>query len=603
MPLMTHFECSIKRLTVVSWLVVCWSMNVSAESQFFKTGEQRHGADVYQLGEPARAGAIVLDANNGFFDRGVFIADGRRPAPSDSEKALIHAHFTHLVAAEKESLGTAHWYLWIPKAGDVDLVAHWKVPPSDHGVQWEVRLDNDVRKVVAGTSSETTPQKWDLKFSVKQPGRHTISIRKLTDRIAKGTEIHGIRLTGRAIVDASLLRARWRPAAIHTQYSASTCPQTKMWVFESQNISDYGSYSPITTPFGYFGGSFDADRTANGGMNFSMWAARSGAKSAPPLHQMPHLLATGNPQAEFGGFGHEGSGVKIRNWEPLNHHPRSIIQALRMDIDENSRLYSGYVFDDRDNRWVLYAVGRKPNKVTGDRKTGPQDPDWLRMSSFCEIPGPAERERTGDRPRVIRRRGWAYNADRQWHPVDHQTTRSPGTPSNRYIAAAEDGWFVMSTGGMDMFDQKTIEVKQPAPGGLPPYLQSDIAAKLFEYPAEFGKHSAEHIAQTSAQVNYELLDVGENATAVLYYGPQDCLSFVPRDDFHATERKGVIDKVYSMDRVWPAWTKSTPVDKGVSNFTLINLKPDTEYFYRLFVTNNAGKIWSFDAGKFQTKRE
>ena len=71
---------------------------------------------------------------------------------------------------------------------------------------------------------------------------------------------------------------------------------------------------------------------------------------------MPHLLATGNPTAEFSGFGHEGSGVKLRGWEPFAHHPKSVIQALRMEISPEFETYYGYFYDDRTDRWKLYTV-------------------------------------------------------------------------------------------------------------------------------------------------------------------------------------------------------------------------------------------------------
>ncbi len=87
----------------------------------------------------------------------------------------------------------------------------------------------------------------------------------------------------------------------------------------------------MTTRFGYFAGLFNGERKASGGINFSMWAASAHSEKAPALSDMPHLIATGNSLAEFSGFGHEGSGVKIRNWSPLAHQPDSIIQALRVE--------------------------------------------------------------------------------------------------------------------------------------------------------------------------------------------------------------------------------------------------------------------------------
>lgn len=375
---------------------------------------------------------------------------------------------------------------------------------------------------------------------------------------------------------------------------------------ETENISDYDSYSPITTPFGYFGGSLSGNRRAVGNMNFSMWAAGGNAKTAPPLSEMPHLLAVGHPKAEFGGFGHEGSGVKVRNWEPLAHHPKSIIQALRMDVVDGQATYSGYLFDDRVNQWRLYAVGRRPLAKQKRRNVRSPNQDNLRIASFCEIPGPASNERTGDRQRTIRRRGWVMDADGGWHAIDRQTrsVKPNAGPVNQAIAAGKSGWFHMSTGGVEMLDTRQAEVRLPkASPKLPAYLQKDVAAKLFQYPADIGQSSVTSLTSTSATVSYTLASVGHDAQAVLYYGPQDCLSFVARKDFHATERKGVIDQVFSKERTWQASTQAMSVANGENSFSLTGLKPNNTYFYRLLLTNRDGKIWSFDAGHFQSAKE
>lgn len=605
------------------FLCVCIALasrGFAGETQLIDAAEKRHGGSVYFNGQLAQSGVMILDANNGFFDKGVFKAEGKHAAPDAAEKALIHFHYSHLVAAEKQSTGTAHWYLWVAQPGEVRCRVHLNVPATDKGIRWVIQLDGQSRTVTASASGQSTAQKWDLAFDVKRTGKHRVSIRKVSNRSAAKTELHSIRLSGSAIPGSSILRTRWRPAAIHTQYFSSTCPESKMWVMETQNISDYGSYSPITTPFGYFGGSLRGDRTALGNMNFSMWAANSKAKTAPGLSQMPHLLAVGNPNAEFGGFGHEGSGVKVRNWEPLAHHPRSIIQALRMEVADGSVTYSGYLFDDRVNQWVLYAVGRRPQKkakqkaakqkkVNGKAAPSTKRPSVLnnlRIASFCEIPGPASNERTGDRQRVIRRRGWVLDENHDWNPIDRQTRsfKPNAGPVNQYIAADDEGWFVMSTGGLEQFDSRQTEVRPAkSTSQLPAWLQPKVAAQLFEYPAMIGEHSTNNVDSTSAVVDYKVINIGSNAKATLYYGTQDCLSFVGRKEFHATEKKGVIGEIYAADRTWNAAVSGTVGAHGDCQFQLRQLKPGNTYYYRLLLSNDSGKIWSFDAGQFDTLTE
>jgi hypothetical protein len=67
---------------------------------------------------------------------------------------------------------------------------------------------------------------------------------------------------------------------------------------------DLGFYAPITTPFGYYGPTWLADGTVNAGFNFSLWSYGRGQEE-PPIEQLSHLLAIGNRDATFGGFGHE----------------------------------------------------------------------------------------------------------------------------------------------------------------------------------------------------------------------------------------------------------------------------------------------------------
>jgi hypothetical protein len=317
---------------------------------------------------------------------------------------------------------------------------------------------------------------------------------------------------------------------------------------------------------------------------------------------MPHLLAAGHRSAEFGGFGHEGSGVKIRNWEPLAHHPRSIIQALRMDVDNNYSAFSGYLFDERVNRWVLYAVGRRPHATNGRRKPTSLDDITLKVSSFCEIPGPGSRERTGDRPRSIRRRGWVADSKGRWHAIDRQTSgnRQETQPTNKYIDVDDEGWFVMSTGGLEMLERNRTEVRVSRSRELPAYLQPDIAKQLFEYPATIGDSTVTNITSTSADITWQIPDPGPNATATLYYGPQDCLSFVARTNKHATERKGVIDQVFAKDRTWRHSTSPIQINPGAKTFRLKNLSPETTYYFRLFIRNDNGQIWAFNGGRLRS---
>lgn len=364
-----------------------------------------------------------------------------------------------------------------------------------------------------------------------------------------------------------------------------------MWIFESRTTSSGSSYSPMTTNFGYFGASFGANQRAEGGVNFSMWAlSQKGAKGKlPALEQMPHLLATGNPDAEFSGFGHEGSGVKIRNWTPYAHQPESVIQALRVEKNGIYHTYYGYLFDEAKNQWVLYAAGNKvPRRNTKA---------ILRASSFCEVPGPPQVERTGDVERVLDRRGWFVDATGQIFPVDRMTTKARF--QNHGIAISKDHWFRMTTGGVD-FREVSAEVKSGHQHKGLIYLNSDVLEGLYQLPAEIGGSHVTEIESGSATISYQLKSPGRAAKGVVWYGEVDAITFAPRK-FHGTERGRASEKLFGKGRVWDASTDARDLAMGDNRFRLKNLKPDTKYFYRILVENQEGKCWAAQSGSFKAR--
>lgn len=591
------------------------------------SGRDASGEPLAYLAQPAVSQRLSLDANNGFFDHGAFTATGKRTVPSWDSK-YISAHFSALASTPRMPgstgpKGDARWYVWLPATGTLRI----RIDPGDTGRRSQVASDDrwklsiaDQSRIVsvpralgtAGTSNTESGkgvQPSELEFRITRIGAHCLTltdISKSSDQDPRST-IRRVVLSGVPAETGEVLRARWRPAAIHTSYHCSDCPTTKMWVFETESVASQSSYSPMTTAFGYFGASFDGFGRAAGGVNFSMWAASSKSTTLPPLTLMPRLLATGNPNADFSGFGHEGSGVKIRNWEPYAHHPKSVIQALRVETDRDPETglstdtYYGYLFDEATNHWTLYAVGRRPQKLR--RGADPGSETKLRVASFCEVPGPPDRQRTGDQVRTIRRRGWFWGETGKWHRVDCQTLGGLKSPwTSRSIGSTADGWLTMSTGGIEMRRPKTRVClsRQSASEELPLYLQPDRVAGLSVLPVRFSSHGAKAISSTAATVSYEFVDAGSNATATLHYGRADCLTFAPRT-LHGTERKGLSRELFSEQRSWESQSKNQHVDARQIEFQLHDLEPGTEYFYRVLITNEQGKSWDFESGNFSTQ--
>lgn len=541
-------------------------------------------SEIYFQGEPATR-EIRLTASNGFFTSGSFQAIGESEAPAD-EKTLIRQHFEALIPKSEDADASARWHVWSEADQLLDVTVRFQIPPDTQTTKWLLTVGEHAEQfsVIASRSAEGESISID-RISIAA-GKTPVTLKRIA---GNGTpQITGIDLN--LDQPARLLRTRWRPAAVHTSYSASTCPVAKLWVFETESLVPESSYSPMTTEFGYFGAGFDVDGRPAGNVNFSMWAASAKSKSAPPLDSVPHLLATGNPDADFSGFGHEGSGVKIRNWSPYLHHPQSVIQALRVETIGNRNFFYGYLFDERVQKWVLFAVGSKP--IAKGKPI-----ESLRLSSFCEIPGPAVRQRSGDTQRIMKRRGWVLDGKQNWHPVDTQHFRTDGHPVSKQIGTTADGWLTMATGGMELV-KPPGEVRLDNPSPRPDYLGPTHLAELFSLPVEFDSKSVTAVTASSATINYQLSDAGPNARATLYYGETDCFTSIQRD-LHGTEHKGVSSQLLANDRTWSHRTASLAVTNNSVQWSL-DLKPGQRYFFRLFVSNDEGKSWDFSSGSFST---
>lgn len=574
---------------------------VNAGPELFAVSAALDRPAVSYFGEAAEGGRITLTAMNGFFDSGAFAAHGASPAPEE-EALFIPKRYESLQVrsggkGRGAAGGSARWHLWTEVAGELEVTAYLTVPAAEVGAVWNVTCYGHSYPVRSRASDGKATQGWKLRIPVGT-GRHTVALAPADAGAAAATKIHRIELGGAVAESAKLLRARWRPAAVHTGYSSSTCDSSSVWVFESKSLNGASCYAPINTPFGYFGTTFDASRKAPRGINFSMWAAGKG-KEAPPVTSMPHLLATGNPDAEFSGFGHEGSGVKLRGWDCLDWNPTSVIQALRIERRGPYDFYYGYFYHQPQQRWILHAAGARPPR----RPNAP--PEFSRVTAFTEVPGPPDRQRTGDVERQVARRGWFLDSEGEWHVADVHSCKDKEAASSRRIGSrsGEEGWHLSLMGGMEIVDgPQELALKAPAPVTLPEYLQPEKSKQLFKLPVRFTEHSIEEVKRTSVRVRYAISDLGPEAAAraTLYYGTKDCLTFVRRG-LHATERKGASAEFYTADRTWDHQTTSEPTEDGLHSFQLHDLEPNTQYFHRALVTHGNGKSWSFETGTFTTR--
>lgn len=581
--------------------------------------------------QPAKAGKIDLTATNGFFDR-CFEALGQQPKiPGDDP--FIGSSFEYLGRLSEQVKGTARWHLWCPEAGEIKATFFMQVPAGEADHPWTIKVGGDTQTLQVEANDGQTPQKQTLSFTVKQPGKVTFAIDCTATPPPAATRIYYVRLEGSAIVKASLLRTRWRPAAVHGRYFPSgTCPAPALWVFETMDVGKTGSYSPLTTPFGYFGTSFmnGGKIPAGAGFNFSIWIANRNGTEAPPIEKMARLIGTDIPDAQYSTFGGEGTGVKFRGGAYKQATDRTI-QALRVELGEDGlQTYYGYFYDELEKRWKLYASAQCPSRKNANGLLGS-------TGSFCEIPGPPNRERSGDLVREIKRRGWFYGSDQKWYRAQignlpdeadldeaavaeaapaakkprakrqAPAAAAPETASSKRVYYkpdyATEGWMGMATGGIETYLGNAAVNEKPAvkkgvPVPQPDYLAPEKVAQLFDLPVIFGAAKVSELAADHATIEYEIKKTGPNSKAILYYGTIDSLTYPAKK---VDKGSPVEIDMFRPERTWQAATPEQEVKAGMNAFKLSGLKPGTTYYYRLFVQHDEGKSWDYVSGNFKAK--
>lgn len=402
-------------------------------------------------------------------------------------------------------------------------------------------------------------------FPIAQAGRHLL--RLTCDEGGSGAAFHRIEV----MAEGGVIRKRWRPAAAHTKFSSSRAPRrVRLWVMEMDAVpGELDFYSPITTPFGYYGPTWRADGSVNTGFNFSLWSFRR-KQPEPPVEQLSHLLAIGNRKAKFGGFDHEGTGVKIRDWEPLaGRQGQRQALALRVEPGERYDTYFSYYYASDEKRWRLFGVGNQWN--------GGKAIESLWVGSFVEVPGPPQVQRTGVWERTMRYRGWVMDDSSQWFPLDRMERGNidPETGlTHTDRGGTEDGWFFLQTGGWGfrkVRDTSPVELDAPAAMAEAGYLDEDDIALLTGIPSNIVIQKVER-ADTRARVTFEVRNVGKDAAAVIHWGNAEGLTLAER---------------------WPRQvTVTESLREGENQFIIEGVPENEPLFVRLLLTNDEGQFWA-----------
>ena len=382
--------------------------------------------------------------------------------------------------------------------------------------------------------------------------------------------LHWVEVSGEAVDEGAVLRKRWRPAAAHTKFTSSRNPKAvRLWVMEMDAVpGELDFYAPITTPFGYYGPTWKADGTVNSSFNFSLWSFGRN-ESEPPVEKLSHLIAIGNPKATFGHFDHEGTGVKIRDWEPLEgRQGQSQVLALRVEPGEIHDTYYSYFYAADEKRWRLFGVGKKNNN---GKKL-----DSLWVGSFVEVPGPPPRQRTGPYVRRMRYRGWVMDERGKWYTLDQMAggnvDKETGlTHTDRGVT--EDGWFYLQTGGWAFREGNEESVRARSGDARASYLNAEALEALTSVPSSIEVTQVER-AGNRARVSFEIRNVGKRAETTAYWGVKEGLTFVDR---------------------WDSSTEAKSVREGKNQVILEGVSEDEPLRVRMFLRSDEGQFWSVDS--------
>lgn len=298
------------------------------------------------------------------------------------------------------------------------------------------------------------------------------------------------------------------------------------------------------------------------------------------------MLAAGSSEAEFGSFGHEGSGVKLRgDWQPFGNDTREVTLALRGEVSGPWVHWFGYFLDPKTERFRLYAAAATWNGNKPMRSLNP--------GAFVEQPGPPDRERSGDLVRDIQRRGWMLDDQKQWHTID--TMHTGKGLAAKYWGKTDEGWLSMGMGGM-VYQEGSGKptTLDPAAQTKPDWLHGDQALKdLFKLPATIGPRKITDITRTSAKIILPLsgldLAAGEKASLTVFYGNNDCLTFDRELGYREVKT-----------RFWRQQTTPVSATEGDNIIELSDLAPGTNHHLRILIGSPRGRIWSLETDHFLT---
>lgn len=525
---------------------------------------------------------VEVDVNRVFFSPcGTLRNHAIEGITGDESNSGQYYDYTYNWRNETDSLV---WGIDVVSPGELKIVPKIGVPEAQSGSIIELIIGKEKREITLESTGgyENFQEQGEAVFDIPKAGRYVVYMRiKSKKSEADVAYVQSLIFSKAAARGMAPVVLRWRPAAIHCGWKNGKNPQNIVMAIHEVTVkSDYiDSYSPITTPFGYFGSTWEAANERFGGINFSLWSFAAGA-TPPSVEKFSHLIAVGEG-GSIGGFNHEGTGVKRRGDNPYLSMTgeRTQVLALKKVPGTPYDTYYSYYWDTNDKKWILYGCGKKYND---------QGISYLTTGAFVEQPGGPDAQRSNHVKREIHFRGWYVDDNAAIYPINIMTTTKLEETTYKNWGKTDDGRFVMQMGGFDqILTERPDEISITSVSEQPEYLSEEHLKELGRLPIEIVTKDPTEITATSVKVNFELSKFGTNPTIKLYWGKTDGLTFVEDN----VGNGGVVK--------WDSYQAIQPTATSFSH-KIEGLMPETKYYYRLQVVNQEGETWSWESGTFTT---
>ena len=511
------------------------------------------------MAQRSQDGKLILTADEAFFPKLGLAAMG---VGSETDIAGLNKGESFASISKWDPDDTAEWGLYLENSGDIQFRFFYEsnIGPG----KFELRIGNS--SVSIPVPKSLGPQVIAGRLRLEKPGFQSLQV--ICKQASVDCNILAIELSGAAAKTGAVLRKRWRPAAAHTKFTSSNSHgPIRLWVMEMDAVPGaLPFYSPITTPFGYYGPTWQANGEVNSSFNFSLWSFGRGKKS-PPIEQLSHLLAAGDRKASLGGFSHEGTGVKIRNWEPLaGRQGQRQALALRVKPGTPYDTYYSYFYASDEKRWRLFGIGNRYNNGK------PLKSLWV--GSFVEVPGRASVQRTGAYTRTMRYRGWCMDTSGKWHPLNQMATGNANKASgltHTDRGVTDDEWLYLQTGGWTFREPpKTSTIQLTNPPTRPDYLTAKDIKDLNSTPSSI-EFSEEGQPADPRNISFNVRNTSEAFAATLYYGNKEALTFADQ---------------------WQHKIHLPKIKNGHNQIKLPSNNTQGPLLLRLRLTNDEGTFWS-----------